>query len=105
MQHVQQIAIAAQHHQRLGLLGLAPSRGPGERGGSFLRAGVVGGEQGKAQRSWSLRRTDMAALTLWQRLWRMGLTMSEPASPSEIDAQRDALTGLPGMAAVRARLR
>jgi diguanylate cyclase len=44
----------------------------------------------------------MAALTLWQRLWRRGLT-SDPR-PAEFDAQRDALTGLPGIAALRVRL-
>jgi diguanylate cyclase len=45
----------------------------------------------------------MAALTLWQRLWRKDFTMSEMRQ-RETEAQRDALTGLPGMAAMRARL-
>ena len=45
----------------------------------------------------------MAALTLWQSLWRIRRTMSE-ILPGEFDEQRDALTGLPGIAAVRTRL-
>ena len=45
----------------------------------------------------------MAALTLWQRLWRIARTMSKLPS-GEFEAQRDALTGLPGIAAVRARI-
>lgn len=45
----------------------------------------------------------MAALTLWQRLWHYREMMSQPA-PSDSDPQRDALTGLPGVEAVRARI-
>ena len=45
----------------------------------------------------------MAVLTLWQRLWRNECLMSE-LWPGEFDAQRDAVTGLPGIGAVRARL-
>jgi predicted signal transduction protein with EAL and GGDEF domain len=45
----------------------------------------------------------MATLTLWQRLWAMQVMMSDPRM-NDTAGQRDALTGLPGMAAVRAKL-
>ena len=45
----------------------------------------------------------MAALTLWQSVWRYADKMSE-LRPGDTETLRDALTGLPGIAAVRARL-
>jgi len=45
----------------------------------------------------------MAALTLWQRLWPIRASMSESAH-ADSDTLRDALTGLPGVEAVRLRL-